>query len=62
MGLLDKLFSGSQKLPSSGAIEYGRQKKDGGHNHTYNKGDDQTPAQKKGHEQATKTKAEKSKV
>ncbi|WP_139213541.1 hypothetical protein [Pseudomonas costantinii] len=29
-----------------GAVPYGPQKKNGGHNHKYNKGEDRTPAQK----------------
>jgi len=31
-----------------GVISYGKQKKDGGHDHRYNRGDDRTPAQKAG--------------
>jgi hypothetical protein len=43
----------------SGAIDYGKSKKTGGHNHQTNRGDDLTPAQKAGHIQAGKTKSEK---
>lgn len=58
MGLFDKLFTGNKSSSLSvGAITYGRNKKGGGHNHKYNRGDDQTPAQKAGHIQAEKTKA-----
>ncbi|AVS79184.1 hypothetical protein C8234_14655 [Paracidovorax avenae] len=32
----------------SGAIDYGKQKNDGSHDHRYNKGEDRTPAQKQG--------------
>lgn len=32
---------------TSGTIDYGKPTKDGGHNHTYNKGEDRTPAQKR---------------
>ncbi|MDO9168555.1 MAG: hypothetical protein Q7U18_05600 [Methylobacter sp.] len=61
MGIFDKLF-GNNSTPSThtaGLIDYGKQKQDGSHNHTFNKGDDQTPAQKEGHKQAEKTKAGK---
>lgn len=34
----------------SGIIDYGGTKKDGGHDHRTNKGDDRTPSQKKGDE------------
>lgn len=55
------------KIPSNGnrtsmirnAIDYGTSKNNGGHNHQTNRGDDLTPAQKAGHIQAGKTKAEK---
>ena len=56
MGVLDSLFnilgslSGgvSSNRITSGVIDYGKQKKDGSHNHTYNKGKDRTQAQKEG--------------
>jgi hypothetical protein len=35
-------------FPVHGLIDYGRQKKDGSHDHRYNCGDDRTPAQKTG--------------
>ena len=56
MGILDSLsnilggLSGgvqSDRL-TSGAIDYGKQKKDGSHDHRYNKGKDRTQAQKEG--------------
>lgn len=31
-----------------GAIDYGKQKNDGNHDHRTNKGEDRTPSQKKG--------------
>lgn len=60
MGLFDKLFTGGNKTSplSVGAIPYGKNKKDGSHDHRYNRDDDQTPAQKSGHIQAGKTKTE----
>jgi hypothetical protein len=57
MGLLDGLFGGSSGSSSSsrdsggvsrGIVDYGEQKKEGGHDHRYNRGDDRTPAQKSG--------------
>lgn len=49
-------FSKSDKKdPSVGFIDYGKPKKDGSHNHIYNRGDDKTPAQKKA-DQAKKKK------
>ena len=47
--LLGGLSGGSSSgSPISGAIGYGKQKTDGGHDHRYNTGDDRTPAQKEG--------------
>lgn len=50
MGLFDKLFENKSYASSlkSGVIDHGPQKKDGGHDHRYNTGDDRTPAQKLG--------------
>lgn len=57
MGLFD-LFSNRNK-PSGAtstkeAVGYGKQKKDGGHDHRYNKENDRTPAQRKGDAQRRK--------
>lgn len=59
MGIFDKLFTTGNKSSSfkMGFID-GPNKKSGGHDHRFNKNDDQTPAQKSGHIQAGKTKAE----
>lgn len=50
MGLFDKLFDNQSDEINlkSGFIDYGRQKKDGSHDHRYNTGTDRTPAQKDG--------------
>lgn len=57
MGLFDKLFNNKtddsyNKTDDSnlisGAIDYGQQKKDGSHDHRYNKGNDRTSSQKEG--------------
>lgn len=56
IGLIMSLFD-KVKLSSSsrsGAIEGGRQKKTGGHDHRTNKGDDRTQAQKKGDKEKRK--------
>ena len=60
MGFFDKLLGSGSDSVSSGLVN-GPNKKDGGHNHSYNTGKDQTPAQKAGHVTASKTKAEKNK-
>lgn len=60
MGIFDKLFAVNK--PSSltvGVVSYGKDKKGGGHDHRYNRNEDQTPAQKSGHIQAGKTKSGK---
>jgi hypothetical protein len=59
MGIFDKLFTTGNKSSSlnMGLISYGKNKKDGSHDHRYNRDDDQTPAQKGGHIQAGKTKS-----
>lgn len=41
-------ISQPQNLGKRGAIDYGGEKKDGGHDHRNNKGEDRTPSQKKG--------------
>lgn len=38
----------SDSSESIGVINYGRQKKDGSHDHRTNKGEDRTPSQKNG--------------
>ncbi|MBS0348824.1 MAG: hypothetical protein JSR69_20440 [Proteobacteria bacterium] len=43
--LFGKKTSGS---PQRGIVDYGHQKKDGSHDHRCNRGEDRTPAQKKG--------------
>ncbi len=51
MGLFDNLFSSNTKPvdPSRrDAIDYGKNKNDGSHDHRTNKGNDRTPAQQKG--------------
>ncbi len=49
MGLFDSLFGGnSNSSNSKGAIEGGRNRKDGGHDHRTNTGKDRTPAQRAG--------------
>lgn len=47
MGFFDKI-SKAVTSNSHGFIEGGKNKKGGGHDHTTNKGDDRTPAQKAG--------------
>lgn len=44
MGIFDRSTPSNER----GMIEGGRQKDTGGHDHRTNKGDDRTPAQKKG--------------
>lgn len=51
MGFFDSLkdvFGSDDKDTSRGIISNGKQKKDGGHDHRYNTGNDRTPAQKEG--------------
>lgn len=51
MGFFDDIFGNSDSSEdgsTSGIIDYGNQKKDGGHNHQTNKDEDRTPAQKAG--------------
>ena len=49
MGLIDTLTGGSSggDKSKSGAIDYGKNKSDGSHDHRYNTGPDRTPSQKK---------------
>lgn len=53
--LLGRKLSGS---PMPGAVDYGRQKKDGSHDHRTNRGDDRTPAQKDGDKKPGKTQSD----
>tara|TARA_R100000322_G_scaffold39015_1_gene24370 strand:+ start:413 stop:592 length:180 start_codon:yes stop_codon:yes gene_type:complete len=48
MGFLDKVLGGGSGKGSAnkGIIDYGEAKKDGSHDHRYNKGPDRTTAQK----------------
>ncbi len=62
MGIFDSLLEkassvisdSSEDAATCGVIPYGKQKKGGGHNHTYNTGDDRTRAQKEGDEKRRK--------
>jgi hypothetical protein len=57
VGFFDNLFGGGKKNDNGrhGAIPYGRTKDSGGHDHRTNRGDDRTPAQKKGDENRRKS-------
>lgn len=67
MGILDSLsdllgglIGGSpSSSPTNGAIDYGKQKNDGSHDHRHNKGDDRTPAQKEGDKKKGKNENDK---
>lgn len=48
MWILNTFGKAVSQDKSSGIIESGKNKKSGGHDHTTNKGDDRTPAQKAG--------------
>lgn len=50
MSLFKNLFDSLSKNPSNknGLIDYGNEKKGGGHDHRSNRGEDRTPAQKIG--------------
>lgn len=50
MGIFDSLLKSKPSASTGrlGAIDYGKQKADGTHDHRTNKGSDRTPAQKKG--------------
>lgn len=56
MGILDDFFGSksSDDYGRVGAIEGGKQKKDGGHDHRTNSGKDRTPSQKEGDEKRRK--------
>jgi hypothetical protein len=54
MGFLDKFVGGSSDQIKSGAIDYGKDKMKGGHDHRYNTGDDRTPGQKEGDKKRSK--------
>lgn len=41
-----------------GIVDYGSQKKNGGHDHRFNKGNDRTPAQKAGDQKLGKIKSD----
>ena len=41
-------------MKQSGVIDYGKQKKDGSHDHRYDRGDDRTPSQKSGDKKSGK--------
>lgn len=44
-----KFLALPKKVPDAvGVVPYGCNKKQGGHDHRYNQGDDRTPAQKEG--------------
>jgi len=49
----------NSKLPSTlrGVVDYGKQKKDGSHDHRYNSGGDRTQAQKEGDKKLAKSQA-----
>lgn len=53
MGLFEKLFDNKSNGSTlkTGLIDYGRQKKDGSHDHRYNTGTDRTPSQRKADKQ-----------
>ena len=58
MGFFDKLFTGNKSSSfNAGLISYGKNKKDGSHDHRSSCGEDRTPAQKGGSIQAGKTKS-----
>lgn len=48
MSLFDLLRRADARRGIKGAIPYGRQKRDGTHDHRTNRGQDRTPAQKHG--------------
>ncbi len=53
MGIFD-FFSKDKDQVRSGVITTGKQKKDGGHDHRTNTGNDRTPAQRKGDKKRSK--------
>lgn len=46
---------GDNKTNTKGIIDYGNDKKDGGHDHRNNKNDDRTPSQKEGDKKRRKS-------
>lgn len=51
MGIFDRFTGGAKPIAEKqkqGAIDYGKQKKGGGHDHRYNTETDRTPAQRDG--------------
>lgn len=46
--ILKAASNGASRSIVHEAINYGKQKKDGSHDHRYNRGDDRTPNQKEG--------------
>ena len=55
MGLFDLFSKKNTGSPLRGLVDYGKQKKDGSHDHRYNRGDDRTPTQKTGDKKSGKT-------
>ncbi|PWF25073.1 hypothetical protein [Corticimicrobacter populi] len=53
--LSDAIGSNNRRDNSTGLIDYGKQKTNGGHDHRYNTGDDRTPAQKQGDQNKKKS-------
>lgn len=49
------LFGNKPMGLTKGVIDYGKQKKDGSHDHRFNIGEDRTPAQKAGDKKHGKT-------
>jgi hypothetical protein len=60
MGRFDKLFGEDKDSHiregghTTGAVQYGKNKQDGSHDHRGNRGNDRTPAQKQGDRARTK--------
>lgn len=55
MGFFDKLLGNKSRSPMNSAIEYGKNKADGSHDHRTNIGKDRTPAQKSADEKKRKS-------
>lgn len=55
MGLFDKLVGNKSHSPIKQAINYGKNKSDGSHDHRTNIGNDRTPAQKAADEKKRKS-------
>ena len=58
MGLLDSFAKKAAGSLLRGAIDYGKQKKNCGHDHRHNCGEDRTPAQKAGDQKHGKAKSD----